>query len=139
MAQVEIANFVEKGHAQLAAPFLRRHRIQASVPIPFPNLHTGTGRTGMIPETPLYVDEKDAAKAADLLNRVLAGGFSDGDPSEGSREGLGAALAEALLPAPGFKNPSRVEKLAPLIIAAGVVVLPWPGLSSHHGVALLSQ
>jgi hypothetical protein len=122
MARVEIASFVEAGHADLAVSFLRRHRIKASVQNPFSPRLSGMSRTGMIPETSVCVEAEDVTKATALLKRVMAGEFAEADPQEKSRRGLGAALAIALLPESDFKAPSRLAKFAPFIVLIVVAV-----------------
>ncbi len=125
MALVEIARFDGDGVAQLAARFLQAHGITASVPS-FPYSRSIGSAGGGIGETPLLVEESQLDEASKLLNRVVVGDFADEDPTRGTRGGLGAALAESLLPDPAFKQPGRLQALAPVMV---VVALPILGLA----------
>lgn len=119
MSGVQIACFTQPEEAELAADFLRRHGIKATIPVSyFP------GRYAPSP-TRVLVKESQADAATALLRRVLAGEFADADPDDRTAEGLGAALAEAVLPAPGYRPPTWLEALGPLlfIVAFGILAL----------------
>ena len=131
MAQVEITRFDSDGVTHLAARFLQAHGITASAPS-FPYSGSIGSAAGSIGETPLLVEESQFDEASLLLNRVIAGDFADEDPARGTRGGLGAALAEALLPDPTFRQPTRLQALAPLI---AIIALPAIGLV---GVVILT-
>ena len=133
MALVEIARFDSDGVALLAARFLQSHGLTASAPS-FPYSRSIGSAAGGIGETPLLVEEGQVAEAKLLFERVVAGEFAEEDPTRGSKSGLGAALAEALLPDPAFKQPTRLEGLAPVI---AVVALPVIGLIVAAILALL--
>lgn len=117
MSRVEIACFSDPEPAELARAFLRRHRIAASIPVVyFPRRWAG------VPATRVFVPLAQAPKAIELFEKVLAGEFADEDPTHNSRGGLGAALAEAVLPAPGFRPPTMLQGLAPVIIIFVVTI-----------------
>jgi hypothetical protein len=117
MSRVQIACFVEEEHAQLAASFLKRHGVRASVP-------TMYFRWKVNYPHPVFVEQGQAEKATGLFRKVVAGEFADEDPLDNTGGGLGAALAEAVLPAPGFQRPTSLSLLAPFIVlAAGTIVL----------------
>lgn len=115
MSLVEIACFVEDEHAELAARFLRRHGVKAKVPVMYFRWKVNHPHR-------VFVDRGQAEKAKELLRRVAAGEFSDEDPLDNTRGGLGAALAAAVLPKPGYRPPSWIEGHGPivLILLAGV-------------------
>jgi len=130
MSRVEIACFSEPGPAELAVEFLRRHGVAASIPaVYFPH------RQG-VPATRVYVKPAQAAKAVALFERVLAGEFADEDPTHSSSGGLGAALAEAILPAPGYRPPTVLEGFAPLIVIVVVVVAVVAGRAIFQFVTM---
>lgn len=110
MNRVEIACFIKPEHARLALDFLTGHGIAASIPTDY------APRRWVTPPTRVYVEQTQAAKAIALFNKILAGDYADEDPLTNTEGGLGAALAEAILPAPGFRPPTRLQGLAPLIV-----------------------
>lgn len=123
MAQVEIARFAENDNAELAVDFLRSHGISAMMPP-----HQGIGGVrNAIGEASVFVDEAQVAAAQALLKRVARGDFDDADPSEPTGQSLGAALARALRPTPGFQKPTAWVALAPLIAIVATVLLVFFG------------
>jgi len=121
MSLVEIACFVEEEHAQLAARFLRRHGVKTTVPVMY-------FRWKVDHPHRVFVGQGQAEKATELLRKVASGEFADADPDENTGRGLGAALAESVLPAPGFRRLSLLEGLGPLIaiVVFGVVAYLGP-------------
>ena len=117
MSRVQIACFADEFDAQLAASFLRRNGVKAIVPVM-------TFRWKVNNQHPVLVEQTQADKATALFRKVVAGEYADEDPLDNTARGLGAALAEAVLPVQGFERPTTLSLLAPFIIlAAGTVVL----------------
>lgn len=106
---MEIACFVEDEHAELAARFLRRHGVKAKVPVMYFRWKVNHPHR-------VFVDRGQAEKAKELFLRVAAGEFSDEDPLDNTPGGLGAALAEAVLPKPGYRPPSWIEGHGPIVV-----------------------
>lgn len=121
MSRVEIACFTTPEDAELAAEFLRLHGVKASIPVDyFP-------RRWVTPPTRVFAEQSQAEVATKLFRKVLAGEFAEADPYDNSPEGVGAALAEAVLPAEGFRAPSRLEGLAPVIAILAVGLTAFVG------------
>lgn len=116
MSRVQIACFVEEEHARLAARFLRRHGVKASVP-------TMYFRWKVNYPHPVFAEQAQVEKAAALFRKVISGEYSGEDPLDNTAGGLGAALAEAVLPTPGFERPATLSLLAPFIVLAGGPIL----------------
>src|SRR5688500_17576181 len=111
MKRVEIACFTTPEDAELAAEFLRLHGVEAHIPVDYI-----TGRWAT-PATRIYVERSKAEMSVKLFRKVLAGEFDGANPYENSPEGLGAALAEAVLPAPGYRPPTLLEGVGPIVAA----------------------
>lgn len=125
MSRVEIACFVNREHAELAAEFLARHQIRASVPVNY--FHRWVAHPNRV-----YVEAAKADRAAALLQKVAEGAYADQDPLTNSKGGLGAALAEAVLPAPGFRPLTKLQGFAPLIILVLAVTIGVVGRAVFH-------
>jgi hypothetical protein len=117
---VEVACFTEAYTADLARRFLRRSGVKAVVPEPlFSSLRHPS------PQRWLYVPEEQVAKARRLLLQVVEGEFAADDPLSSTRRGLGAALAQKLLPAPGCVAPERWQLLAPVFLIPLALIVLW--------------
>lgn len=101
----EIARFSEPGDAVLAAEFLAKWGITAMAPQTPHARAMGAHYTGAMGETPLLVDEAQAEEADLLLRRVQAGEFAHFEGEDGTRDGLGAALARVLSAEPTYRRP----------------------------------
>lgn len=116
MAQVQIACFVEEEHAALAVRFLRRHGVKASA-------RTMYFRRKVNNSHPVFADESEWVRAETLFRKVLAGEYANDDPAGSSGRALGAALAQAVLPAGGFERPKTLSLVAPFLVLTGVPVV----------------
>lgn len=134
MRLIEIARFTDPGDAELAAYFLYRHGLNATAPSTRYSRGVGMALTGAVGETPVLVDASQAEEAIELFRRVLAGEFSDEDPHRNSKAGIGAALANAVLPDPTFRTPSRLAALAPLIVLLALPAIGFIGAAAFRFV-----
>lgn len=113
---VEIASFADRQDAELAAYFLQRHGLNAFAGSGYhgENAATSVHRSGH--DCAVLVSEDGYDEARDLFARVLKGEFSDADPDQDSRRGLGAALAQAVAPTPGYKTPPQWMLWVPFLL-----------------------
>lgn len=133
MAQVEIARFADEDNARLAVDFLRRHGLVALTP----SQRTGWTMRGSnaIGEATVFVDAAQADLARELLIQAVRGDFDDADSSGSSKRSLGAALAEAVNPKPGFRNPSVWVRLAPFVAIPVLLLLGFIGRMAFERLA----
>ena len=117
---VKIASFAGRHEAELAAYFLQRHGLNAFAGASYHGEVQATSTHSTHMDCPVWVSTTDGAEAEALLKKVADGGFADADPNRDSRDGLGAALALAIAPEPGFRQPPRMLLWAPILIVLAI-------------------
>ncbi|HYC99100.1 hypothetical protein [Brevundimonas sp.] len=134
---VQVAGFAERHEAELAAYFLQRHSLNAFAGASYHGEVEATSTHSGHMECPVWVSASDYPEAVELLKKVTNGGFADADPNKDSREGLGAALALAIAPEPGYRRPHPLVLWAPILCVPALAVLGflvkllWTALASQ--------
>lgn len=124
---VEIACFAHRNEAELTAYFLQRHGLNAFAGAGYHGEVSSASTHGNHMGSPVWVSDGDFREAQALLRKVAEGGFADADPNRDSREGLGAALALALAPEPGYRKPAAWMLWAPLFCIPALLVIGFLG------------
>lgn len=134
---VQIAAFAERHEAELAAYFLQRHGLNAFAGASYHGEVQATSTHSSRMDCPIWVSAADYLEAEALLKKVVDGGFADADPNKDSRQGLGAALALAIAPEPGYRRPHPLALWAPFLAIPALLMvgflarLIWRVLAGH--------
>ena len=116
--RIEIARFFDPECAELAADFLRLHRISATT------LDCSGYKSSTY--TKLLVKSDRAAKAYALLKQVYDGAFAEGYPGGSDEQSHAAMELTRSLHGSGYKgaNPAWLDLLPILLIAAALLFYP---------------
>lgn len=103
---VAVAWFSDQGTASNVADYLEASGVSA---------YTHAHATRALGSTPVFVLARELELARAKLRRFKTGDF-DPDAEDGTADAMGAQLLEDLGAAPDYQPPSRVARLAPLIL-----------------------